>query len=570
MFGSLRMRLINKIKLVVCLPVFLLSSFGGIYSQDLVSPLDIPLYLSGNFGELRSNHFHSGIDFKTQSVTGIPVRSVKDGYISRISVSPYGYGRAIYITHPDGTTSVYAHLDKFMPEIQAAVRDSQYLKESFAVNLFFSSSKFPVKKGQEIAYSGNTGGSGGPHLHFEFRNTSTEKPFDPLPFFKEEIKDTQAPEIKSIMVFPQFNKGVVDGESRNEQVSIVKDKFGNAILNKIITAWGEIGVGLKAYDRMDETSNIYGVNEIILKVDGNEIYHSVMNTFSFKDTRYLNSYIDWGEWIENESFYMKSFTDQGNRLGINHSLDNGIIHIDKEKDYHLEYILKDIYDNTTTFEFSIAGVKQDIPFYESDDPCFLFNRNNEYNGNGISISVPRGNLYKNVYLDIDTIGGFTPWAPLYIIGDRIPLHTYCYLSLDIPDDIFPDKSKYGVVYNWKEKRDWLGGKYKNGRIRTKVRELGRFSIEVDTVPPVIMPTHIPQWKKTKQITFKITDDLSGISSYKATLNGEFILFEYDAKNDLLFYVLEQEKYSKEPQELRLEVTDEAGNISVYQKEIVLI
>ncbi|MCC8147214.1 MAG: M23 family metallopeptidase, partial [Bacteroidales bacterium] len=259
------------------------------HAQDLVPPLDIPLYLSGNFGELRANHFHSGIDFKTQGVTGLPVKSVKEGYISRISVSPYGYGNALYIDHPDGTTSVYAHLDRFTPDIESVVRDSQYVKETFAVNLFFSPDQLSIAKGEKIAYSGNTGSSGGPHVHFEIRETQTEMPLDPLPFYKDKIKDTRPPEIRGLMIFPQFNKGVVNGNTNNQEVELIKNSSGQMIVKDKITAWGEIGVGIKAYDRMNETSNIYGVNEIILKVDGEEVYHSIMDKFSFDKTRYLNT-----------------------------------------------------------------------------------------------------------------------------------------------------------------------------------------------------------------------------------------------------------------------------------------
>jgi murein DD-endopeptidase MepM/ murein hydrolase activator NlpD len=543
----------------------LLFSLFTLQAQDLVPPLDIPLYLSGNFGELRGNHFHSGIDFKTQGATGQPVRAVDKGFVSRIGVSPYGFGHALYITHPNGKTSVYGHLERFAPAIEALVRDSQYRRESFTVNLYLLPKQLPVEKGERIAWSGNSGGSGGPHLHFEFRDTRTETPFDPLPAFKDRIKDTRPPEIRALMVFPQSNGGVANGSARNQTLNIVRDSNGRQTLAQPLTAWGRIGIGLKAYDRMNETTNIYGVNEIILSVDGKEVFHSVMNRFSFDDTRYINSFIDWREWTENNAFFMKSFTEPGNFLGINRAPGNGMIAIDQEKTYRLEYILKDVYDNTTTFRFDIQGRPASLPLEERKGVWFPLAVDNSFTGNGIELRIPKKNLYTDVYLQTEVIPGHTPFAPLYVVGDRIPLHSYCPLTLEITNDVFPDKSKYGVVSYWKGKRNWLGGRYKNGKISVQIRELGRFSVEVDTIPPRIVPLSEAKWETSRRIAFRISDDLSGINSYRATLDGQFALFEYDAKNNLLSCVYDPQRMKKGPQTLLLVVKDEAGNRAEFRK-----
>ncbi|MDR0680671.1 MAG: M23 family metallopeptidase [Dysgonamonadaceae bacterium] len=535
----------------------------SLHAQEMTPPLDIPLFLSGNFGELRSNHFHSGLDFKTQGVRGIPVKSVKDGFISRISISPYGYGNALYINHSDGTTSVYGHLERFAPAIETLARDSQYQQETFAVNLHFLSGRLPVKKGELIAWSGNTGSSGGPHLHFELRETKSEKIIDPLPYFKNKILDTRPPEIRGIMLFPQPGKGIVNGNAFNQPIALTKDKTGRQNVARTITAWGAIGVGIKAYDRMNGVANIYGVNEIILKVEGEEVYHSVMNRFSFDDTRYLNSCIDWKEWTENNSFYVKSFTDPGNRFGVNRASTNGIIHITEEKIYHLEYILKDVYGNKTTLKFNITGSKAPVPFNRQGDVYFPFNKENQFAGKGIDLKIPLQNLYTDIYLKIDTFTGYTSFAPLYSIGDRLPLHAYCALTLDITKDIHPCKSKYGVVQIIKNKKEWLGGQYKEGKITVQTRELGKFAVETDTIPPVITPVNKQKWTQNRRITFKISDDLSGISSYRGTLNGNFILFEYDAKNHLLYYVYDAKRMKKEYGALHLVVIDKAGNQSEF-------
>jgi hypothetical protein len=557
--------LITGIIRTICVPVFFSVNT---YAQEIAPPLDIPLYLSGNFGELRSNHFHSGIDFKTQATTGLPVYTVDDGFVSRISVSPHGYGNALYIDHPGGKTSVYAHLERFAPQIEALVRDSQYHRESFSVNLFLSPQHFPLKKGDRIAWSGNSGGSGGPHLHFELRNTQTGKVIDPLPRFKNRIKDSAPPEIRELMVFPQDARGgSANGNTQNQVLKLISDKSGRKSLAQPLVAWGPIGIGIKAYDRMNETSNTYGVNEIILKVDSNEVYHSFFDSFSFGDTRYLNSYIDYAEWTERNSFFMKSFTEPGNRLGMNRARSNGIISIDQEKSYHLEYILKDVYGNTTTFRFDITGQPTFPAREELQGVWFPYNRDNAFSDKGVELHIPIRNLYTDLDLQIQAIPWHTPFAPLYIVGDRIPLHGYCPLTLDIVNDSYPDKSKYGIVSYQQDKPNWIGGKYKNGKISAQIRELGQFSIDIDTVPPSITPLNPAKWETNRRIAFKISDESSGIQSCRGTLDGQYALFEYDAKNNLLYYVFDPKRTKREPQTLLLTVTDSAGNRTEFQKTI---
>jgi hypothetical protein len=526
---------------------FCLSS---VCAQHIIAPLDIPLLLSGNFGELRHNHFHSGLDIKTEGKTGLPVRAVESGFIFRISVSPYGYGRAVYIVHPDGMTSVYGHLNNFAPKIEQAVRDSQYINESFTVNLHFSPKQFPVKQGEIIAYSGNSGSSGGPHLHFEFRETATDKVIDPLPFFKNKIKDTRPPEIRDVRLFPQPGRGVVNGSTKNQPFP----------LSPVVEAWGDVGIGIKAYDRMDGTSNIYGINEIQLKVDGKEVFHSVMDAFFIDDTRYLNACIDWTDWIENKSFYMKSFTEPGNFLHINHSPSNGIITFAEEKIYRLEYILKDVYGNTARRTFDITGKQMPVPPLRNKGVHFAYNKDNRYAEKGIDLTIPGKNLYTDSRLPIDTVAGSSPFAPLYVLGERIPFHSYCPVSLKITNDSYPDKTKYGLVSIYKNKKNWLGGEYRNGHIYGRIRESGNFTIDVDSIPPRISPVNRAKWRINRRIAFKITDNLSGIASYRGTLDGAFILLEYDPKTNLLFAEYDPKRMKKNGQ-LRLVVTDEAGNSS---------
>ena len=228
--------------------------------NPFISPFDFPLLLSGNFGELRANHFHGGVDFKTQGVVGKPIRCIADGYISRVTVTPGGYGQAVYITHTNGYTSVHGHLHKFMDEVEKVVKAYQYEHETFAVDLTFGADKFPLKQGEVFALAGNEGYSFGPHLHMEIRKTDTEEYIDPLQFYTDQVKDKIAPRATHVMLYPQAGKGVVNGTQRKKIVSLAGQQSP-------ITAWGKIAVGIKAFDYMDGTSNNYGVRSVTLLVD---------------------------------------------------------------------------------------------------------------------------------------------------------------------------------------------------------------------------------------------------------------------------------------------------------------
>ena len=367
-------------------------------AQQLRKPMDIPVLLSGNFGELRSNHFHSGIDFKTQGVEGKPIHSVQDGYVSRISVSPWGYGNGLYITHPDGTTTVYGHLQKFSQKITAYLKEKQYEQESFNVNLSLTPDELPVKEGELVALSGNTGSSGGPHLHFEVRDTETEEPMDPIEYYKDLIKDTQAPKIQGIMVYSMPGKGVVNGSRRKLELKPVTAKNGKQTLTGKIEAWGEIGLAVKGYDYMDNTSNIYGIKDITLTADSQVIFHSNLDRFAFDETRYLNSFTDFEEWNEHRSFYIKSFVDPGNRLRFIESLNRGILTIDEPRTYHLTYKLADAFGNTTQLSIRIEGKEQPIPEIDTENAeLFHWWSDNRFGAKGIRLTIPKGNLYDDLY-----------------------------------------------------------------------------------------------------------------------------------------------------------------------------
>lgn len=533
-------------------------------AQQLRKPMDIPVLLSGNFGELRSNHFHSGIDFKTQGVEGKPIHSVQDGYVSRISVSPWGYGNGLYITHPDGTTTVYGHLQKFSQKITAYLKEKQYEQESFNVNLSLTPDELPVKEGELVALSGNTGSSGGPHLHFEVRDTETEEPMDPIEYYKDLIKDTQAPKIQGIMVYSMPGKGVVNGSRRKLELKPVTAKNGKQTLTGKIEAWGEIGLAVKGYDYMDNTSNIYGIKDITLTADSQVIFHSNLDRFAFDESRYLNSFTDFEEWKEHRSFYIKSFVDPGNRLRFIESLNRGILTIDEPRTYHLTYQLADAFGNTTQLSIRIEGKEQPIPEIDTDNTeLFHWWSDNRFGAKGIRLAIPKGNLYDDLYFLYSVKEDSTALGATHILHNKpVAFHKSAKLSLRLQTDTLENKQQYGIVRLQNGRRSWTGGVYRNGWVDADIKETGSYTLGQDLVPPTITPLNPATWVSKQAIALRLSDNLSGVQTYRGEIDGQYVLFEMNSKS-VITYHFDKERLARGKHTLKLVVTDACGNQSTY-------
>lgn len=533
-------------------------------AQQLRKPMDIPVLLSGNFGELRSNHFHSGIDFKTQGVEGKPIHSVQDGYVSRISVSPWGYGNGLYITHPDGTTTVYGHLQKFSQKITAYLKEKQYEQESFNVNLSLTPDELPVKEGELVALSGNTGSSGGPHLHFEVRDTETEEPMDPIEYYKDLIKDTQAPKIQGIMVYSMPGKGVVNGSRRKLELKPVTAKNGKQTLTGKIEAWGEIGLAVKGYDYMDNTSNIYGIKDITLTTDSQVIFHSNLDRFAFDESRYLNSFTDFEEWKEHRSFYIKSFVDPGNRLRFIESLNRGILTIDEPRTYHLTYQLADAFGNTTQLSIQIEGKEQPIPEVDTENTeLFHWWSDNRFGAKGIRLTIPKGNLYDDLYFRYSVKEDSAALGATHILHNKpVAFHKSAKLSLRLQTDTLENKQQYGIVRLQNGRRSWTGGVYRNGWVDADIKEMGSYTLGQDLVPPTITPLNPATWVSKQSIALRLSDNLSGVQTYRGEIDGQYVLFEMNSKS-VITYHFDKERLARGKHTLKLVVTDACGNQSSY-------
>lgn len=540
------------------------SLTGIANAQELRNPFDFPILLSGNFGELRSNHFHSGIDFKTQGVEGKPIHTVQEGYVSRISVSPWGYGNALYITHPDGTTTVYGHLQHFSPKIAEYLKQQQYERESFNVNLTLTPDLLPVAADEIVALSGNTGSSGGPHLHFEVRDTETEETIDPLDYFKERITDTRSPKIQGIMVVPIEGKGVVNGKDKKLELKPVTAKDGKQSLTGKIEAWGEIGLAVKAYDYMDNTANIYGVKEITLTADDEVIFQSGLDRFAFDETRYLNTFTDYEEWKDHRSFYTRSFVEPGNRLRFIESKNRGILTIDEARTYQLNYTLADAFGNETRLSFRIEGKEQEIPQPDTTGTeLFHWNSQNRFGAKGIRLTIPKGHLYNDLHFRYSAKEDSLVLAPTHRLHDKqVPLHGASQLSLFLQNDTLENKRQYGIVRVQNGRAAWIGGSFRKGWIDADIKELGSYTISQDTKAPVITPINPQAWIGKRNFVFRLSDNLSGIQTYRGEIDGQFVLFEMDSKS-IITYRFDKERLQRGPHELKLTVTDACGNESVY-------
>lgn len=523
-------------------------------SVNFISPFDFPLLLSGNFGELRANHFHGGVDFKTQGVVGKPIRCIADGYISRVTVTSGGYGQAVYITHDNGYTSVHGHLHRFMDGVQQVVEAYQYEHETFAVDLQFEADRFPLKQGEVFALAGNEGYSFGPHLHMEIRKTDTEEYIDPLQFYTDQLKDTTAPRATHVMLYPQVGKGVVNGSSRKKIISLSGQSP--------ITAWGQITAGIKAYDYMDGTSNNYGVRSVTLLVDSVEVFRSTVDGFLPDENRMINAWTDYEEYATRNSWFMRSQILPGNTWRMLQADDErGVVTINEERPYRFCYVLEDLYGNSRTYGFVIKGKKQEIEPLHKGKHYLKWNQGNIVQQPGMSLVIPKGMLYEDVDLNCKVIADSLNISYDYQLNDKpVPLHGGCSLVIGVRNYPIADTSKYYVARKYKGRKSSAGGYFEDGFMFANIRELGTYSVAIDTVAPRIVPMNKPQWK-TGNIRFKIRDAETGIKDYKVYIDGKFVLFKFASKNATLSCMHPDRIKRGMKHRMEVVITDYCGNVA---------
>jgi len=537
-------------------------------------PVKIPMHLSGNFGEIRSDHFHSGIDIKTQGTIGHHVFSVEEGYVSRIKVQANGYGKSIYIAHPNGYTSVYGHLDKYREDISEYVKQMQYKKRSHRVDLYLEPDQFRLKKGDFIAYSGNSGSSAGPHLHFEIRNSKNQHPTNVLDY-NFDIEDLVAPRFLNLFVYPLNDQSHVNGTHKKYSSRLVKESgYFTVPYGSNINAWGSLGISVEVFDYLNGASNRCGVYTLELYVNDKLTYSHKMDEFSFSETRYINAHIDYQERVQRDTKAHRLHRLPNDKLRIYTHLENqGILGINEEGTYSIRVVASDVKGNRSELKFKVEGEKREP--YRNTSPDHIvkvmkYNESNRFDHGEFWVQIPKNALYENLNFTIDSTpayhGSLTPFY--HIASPDIPVHLPYTLAVKT-DETNPglrDKLLL-ITLNEDKEIEAAGGEYENGEVIASLRQFGPYAVAMDTIAPEIIPKNgstTGNLTGRKALKFTITDDLSGIEKYEGYVDNSWILFEYDMKNDLLTYTFDHKRVKKDSShELELYVTDAKGNVNLF-------
>lgn len=527
-------------------------------------PLDIDLVLAGTFGELRSNHFHSGLDIKTEQREGLNVLAAAEGYVSRINVQHYGYGKALYIQHPNGYTTVYGHLKRFSPEIEAYIKKQQYAAESYEIELFPSASELKVEKGELVAFSGNTGGSGGPHLHYEIRD-GEQRPMNPK-IFGVEIKDTQPPTINSLYAYPVGVDAHVNGTAERQRLRLTPLNDGSYKTQEI-DACGNISFGISTIDKQDGAPNNNGVYKIEAGLNGDTVFEMVMDKFSFNETRHLNQLIDYEYYSKNNSRITKLYIDPNNPLSIyNTVVNNGILNIQDSLNYMYTVKISDFVGNERIIRIPIKGKQHSgIRPATTIETDYFVEANQAFSieENGIDVYIPKNSLYLDKYLDVKFKGD-----TIFFHNDDTPIHSNITLGFDVSKYKPEELEKMFIARLGYKGRPVYSTTYQKGnRMTTGIRTFGDYTLASDTTPPSISPVNFKpgQWiSGNSDLKLRISDDLSGIKSYRATVNGKFILMEYEYKNNTLTHDFSDGVVTDTENNLKVVVTDNVGNSKTYE------
>jgi murein DD-endopeptidase MepM/ murein hydrolase activator NlpD len=530
------------------------------------SPLDIPLQLSGNFGELRPNHFHAGFDFKTQQKEGLNIYAAAEGYISRIKISHGGYGKALYITHPNGYTTVYGHLQSGFGEIEKYIKNEQYKAKSYEIELFLKPSELIVKKGEIIAISGNTGGSDGPHLHFEIRDTQSEKIINPMLFgFDSQVKDTKKPFFMGLYVYPIGENSVVNQSRRPLLLTYDQQPDGNYVTEKI-TANGKIGFGIVANDYDDVSWNTNGVFKVETFLNGNPSFGYTFDTFSFDETRYINALIDYERYKKEKQRIQKLFAVNPYPLSIIKTNANfGIIDVTSNvtKLYKIE--VSDFHKNTSRISIPISH--SILPTKVAEPPKtskyhVKTNRENIFSLENVTVTIPANTFYEDFYMNFNVKNNI-----IKLHEDIIPAHLS--FNIAIEDTTFNEKDREKMFigyFNGKKINYYTTKRYKN-TFSIFTRTLGEYRLVKDTVSPEVKISKNIEGKwisNRKTIQLTITDDLSGIKSYEGYLNGKWILLEYESKLNRLLHQFSDGIVDEGKNDLKVIVTDNVGNSTIFE------
>ena len=531
-------------------------------------PVDIPIILSSSFGELRPNHFHSGIDIKTQGIEGFEVFSIGDGYISRIQITLGGNGKALYIKHDNGQSSVYAHLKEFSPRIEQIVKNIQYSNKSYTLRKYPKVDEYRISKKEVIGYSGNTGRSTAPHLHYELRDEN-DKPLNPMAYKSYAVEDTIPPILLDVY-FKKIlldDKGVLSYNQSNFSKLNLKKINSSIYVSDTLKINGLIGFGVNSYDKMNNTWNKMGLSFIETNVNGKKVFEMDFNKFSFDEWGHINNFIDYATYKKFKYRIQKLFIEKSNPLSMyNRKLGDGFVEINEDEPNYLYTIkLSDYNKNLTEVlipvkfddgqEKKIKEVNSDHLSYINNDSVYDINLKNS------SIKIFNNTFYSDTFLDftekkdylhldMDTIALLKP------ITIKFNLNRY---EKSMVDKLFIAKMDDIGGYSF------VSNSIQNDKMIARVKTLGDYQLKSDTIPPSVNLLNIRenQWvSNLKKIKIKISDKQSGIKSYNAWINGQWVLLEFNPAKGILSYDFRDNVNSSTSRNnLLINIEDNSGNIS---------
>ena len=547
------------------LSFWLFSILFTLNSQEynLNSPIDLPLNLSGTFGEFRSSHFHYGLDVTTNKKSGYNVYSIDSGSIVRINVSTSGYGKVLYINHPNGLTSIYAHLKEFSPKIQKYIKTQQYLNKSYSVQKFFNNGEIKVNKGDIIGYTGNTGGSSGPHLHFEIRDTKSQNPINPLSF-NYKYDDSNRPIIKSLYVFDEddiFKKG----NPKKYEIKKINDSL--YIADKIIYS-NKIGIGIEVYDRQSKNNyNRNGVYEVKMFLDSVLSFSYKMDKINIDESVFRKIFYDYSLLKTKKKRIQKVYYPPNSKLNfLNHNVNTGIFESsDKdEKDVLLE--VSDWNNNKSYLNFKIEGNTSNLLEKSKDGIEIETSQKYMIKKNNVEIVFNKNSFFNNVALNIKSQND-----TLKIDEDIYPLRKSYNIKIfkQVEDSIIKRQSFIGLI-NKNGKLSYLKTSNKDNFFSVNSSNLGSFTLSRDSINPEIKALNFSLNKdisNQKTIRLRIYDKTSGIKSYNVFINNKWALFEHEPKSNLIFHNIDDGIIENGENNITIKVIDGVGNKTEFKSKV---
>lgn len=524
--------------------------------------------------ELRTGHFHSGLDMRTEGREGLDVKAAEDGWVSRVKVSPWGYGKALYIEHPNGYTTVYGHLRNYVGTIADAVLDRQYKAREFDVDFVFEKGELPVKKGQLVAHSGNSGGSSGPHLHFEVRRTGDQHALDPERFGME-VPDSAAPTFIGLRIDPLDSNARVQPYPGKARGFVAAGAGGTYTLKGGVTpeALGIVGLSVNVIDRYSNSWSTCGIRSLKVIVDDKPVFSAVLDEIDFGLQRYADAYMDYALFKGNDMNYNRCYKLPNNRLSIyGKELAQGRITLASGQRSQVTVEAVDANGNRSELRFNLKGADllkaATWPRPSAEGQYFNYDRENTLTTPDLRFTLPPNSLYADERLICRPADKHSGFAPLTHLHDPLtPLNLPGELSLKADATRAKGRTDKLLIVriDANGKSNPIGGTYTDGWVSSKVKSFGLYTVMLDTVPPKVVAVDLkPVMTGRDSLKIQVTDDLSGVDQWVGKLDGEWILFEYDPKKKLITHRFD--KFSSKPgrHELVLEVRDERGNTTTMR------